>query len=551
MTLRRSLLLFLLGLGAVLAVAAFQRTPGYMDADYYYAGGLRLAQGQGLSEPFLWNYLDDPAGLPHPSHAYWMPLASFLAAAGMWASGAVGFWAGRLGFLLAAACLPPLTAGLAYTLTRRSDSALLAGLLAVFPAFYLPFLPTTDNFGLYMLLGGAWFLAVGRNRETSELPASKPWLIFLQPLALGLLAGLMHLARADGVLWLGMSLLAVGLQAAEASRPDAGSLLRRLAPLALCLLGYLLVMGPWMLRNQAVFGSLLAPGGGRALWITQYDELFAYPASLLTPAHWWSAGLGALVRARLAAAGQNLESAFAVQGEIFLFPLILIGGWTARRDRRVRWGGLAWLLTFLALSLAFPYQGARGGFFHSGAALQPLLWALVPVGLEAFMGWGQRVRGWQPALARPVFQAGLVGLALLLTLLIVRSRLWTPGTDGLAWDETANRYARLEQGLQGLGAQAGEVVLVNNPPGYYLAADRPAVYTPFGAEPALLAAAQRFQARYLLLEYDHPQPLDELYDRPGDRPGLAYLQTIAGTRIFRVQAPSPGQEAPCSCYPPR
>ncbi|HEX9028167.1 MAG TPA: hypothetical protein VF823_03255, partial [Anaerolineales bacterium] len=122
MTLRRSLLLFLLGLGAVLAVAAFQRTPGYMDADYYYAGGLRLAQGQGLSEPFLWNYLDDPAGLPHPSHAYWMPLASFLAAAGMWASGAVGFWAGRLGFLLVAACLPPLTAGLAYALTRRSDS---------------------------------------------------------------------------------------------------------------------------------------------------------------------------------------------------------------------------------------------------------------------------------------------------------------------------------------------------------------------------------------------------------------------------------------------
>ncbi|HEX7975434.1 MAG TPA: hypothetical protein VF498_13585, partial [Anaerolineales bacterium] len=393
MTLRRYLFLFLLGLGAALAVAAFQHTPGYMDADYYYAGGLRLAQGQGLSEPFLWNYLDDPAGLPHPSHAYWMPLASFLAAAGMLVTRAVGFDSGRLGFVLVAGSLPPLTALLAYSLTNRRDSAMLAGLLAVFPAFYLPFLPTTDNFGLYMLLGGMWLAVLGLEGRASSL----------QPVALGLLAGLMHLARADGVLWLGISLLAVGFRqrrTVSSGMPPADPTLRPpsprariLASLALCLLGYLLIMGPWMLRNLAAFGSLLAPGGGRALWVTQYDELFAYPASLLTPAHWWGAGLGSLLRARLAAFGQTLESAFAVQGQIFLSPLVLLGFWRMRQDSRVRWGGLAWLITFLALTLAFPYQGARGGFFHSGAAVQPLIWALVPVGLEAFIGWGQRRRG--------------------------------------------------------------------------------------------------------------------------------------------------------------
>ena len=29
-----------------------------MDADYYFSGGVQLAQGKGFSEPYLWNYFD-------------------------------------------------------------------------------------------------------------------------------------------------------------------------------------------------------------------------------------------------------------------------------------------------------------------------------------------------------------------------------------------------------------------------------------------------------------------------------------------------------------
>ncbi len=41
-----------------------------------------LAQGYGFSEKIIWQYLDDPQGIPTPSHTYWMPLTSILAAAG-------------------------------------------------------------------------------------------------------------------------------------------------------------------------------------------------------------------------------------------------------------------------------------------------------------------------------------------------------------------------------------------------------------------------------------------------------------------------------------
>ncbi|MFN2121495.1 MAG: hypothetical protein ACK2T0_13990, partial [Anaerolineales bacterium] len=82
MRIRSYVLLAVLGAGLSVAVARFQPFPGYLDADYYFGGGLQLAAGKGFTEPYLWNYLDQPVALPHPSHTYWMPLASMIAAAG-------------------------------------------------------------------------------------------------------------------------------------------------------------------------------------------------------------------------------------------------------------------------------------------------------------------------------------------------------------------------------------------------------------------------------------------------------------------------------------
>ena len=117
MTWRIHVLLFIFGLTVVSLVGIFQHAPGYMDAEYYYAGGIRLAEGNGFTEELLWNYLDDPLGLPHPSHAYWMPLASLVAALGMKIAGSTHFWAARLGLMIIAGLVAPMTASLAYALS--------------------------------------------------------------------------------------------------------------------------------------------------------------------------------------------------------------------------------------------------------------------------------------------------------------------------------------------------------------------------------------------------------------------------------------------------
>jgi len=532
MTWKISLLLAGLGLAVAVFVAAFQPAPGYMDADYYYAGGRDLATGHGFTEMFLWNYLDNPAGLPHPSNAYWMPLASLLAAAGAALFGPTSWTAARVGFLAVAAALPPLTGALAWSLTRRRNLAITSGLLAVFPAFYLPFLPITDTFGLYMLLGGLFFWILLRSYDR---PTRSSWLI--SAFILGIISGLMHLSRADGLLWLILALAAVVL-----FRTTGQPAISILYAWGCVLLGYLLIIGPWFVRNISTFGTPLAPGGAKMLWLTSYDQLFTFPASQLTLAAWWHSGLGAILVARVWALGVNLASTLSVQAEVFLLPLIGLAIWHLRKERVVQLAALAWLVTFGAMTVVFPFAGERGGFFHSGAALQTVWWALAPVGLERAIQWGKRKRGWNVVQAGAVFRMAVIGLAVLLTGVIFWSRVIGGKSvsailqdNGQAWGQENVSYSHINQYLVSLGAGATDTVIVANPPGFYLASGNPSIAVPDGNVETVLAAAQKYHAQYLILEAGSvPAGLLPVYDNPKGQSDLSYLGEIEHARIFLI-----------------
>jgi hypothetical protein len=520
MTWRLYLLLAFLGLATVSLVAFFQSSPGYMDADYYYVGGMRLVDGFGFTEPYLWNFLDDPLGLPHASHGYWMPLASILAAASAALLGSTSWCSARAVFLLIAGLIPPVTAALAWSFTSRRDLAITSGLLAVFPVYYLSYLPVTDNFGLYMLFGGLFFLII--NRKFSNL----------NPFLLGLLSGLMHLTRADGLLWLLVAFLA---DLFVLSKPPQHRFRYISSFLLLTLVGYLLVMTPWFLRNYTVFGTPLAPGGSSLLWLTSYDQVFSYPASQLSFSAWWQSGILAILKVRFWSLGLNLSNMLLVQGEVFLFPLIGIGIWQLRKDPRLKLACLAWLMTFLSMTFVFPFVGARGGFFHSGASVQTVWWALAPVGLDQVIAWGSRKRGWKMAEAGRVFQATLVVFAALLTTFIFYHKVI--GSNSFeGWGKENIAYRHISTILVSRGMTDGTVVMVANPPGFYLASGNPSIAVPDGDLNTLLSVAYRYGAKYVILEQGGvPVRLTSVYDHPAEQPGLLYLGDSGGTRLYAIQ----------------
>ena len=275
-------ILGILGLLIPVTVAYFQPSPGYMDADYYFAGGVRLADGYGFSERILWNYLDNPEGLPHPSHAYWMPLASLIASLGMVLTGIKDFPSARLGFLPNFRSNSSIDSVPRLSITKKAGYAFTAGLLAVFSGYYIPYYSTTDTFGIYMLLGIFFFLFLGYAMTHLD-PRSRS----LVSVGLGVIAGLAHFSRADGILWLAMALLSVLLLGESNNK-------RRMINVLFVLFGYLVVMTPWFLRNYSEFGTPLAPGGNHAFWLTSYDQTYSYPASKLTFNSWLDSGWRAI-----------------------------------------------------------------------------------------------------------------------------------------------------------------------------------------------------------------------------------------------------------------
>ncbi len=515
MTWRNYLLLAFLGLIVSLFVAHFQSFPGYMDADYYFDGGIQLAQGKGFTEPYVWNYLDNPRTLPHPSHGYWMPLASMVAAAGMIVMRQTTYAAGRLGFLLFAMLVPVVTAALAYAFSRRRELAVVSGLLAIFSMYYVPFLPVPDNYGIYIVLGGLFFLLC-TNR--------KPQTYFF----LGLISGLLTLARSDGLLWIALTAFLIFLRFISDRKFDASIL-----NLFLALIGFFVVMGGWFWRNERLYGALLAPGGNYLLWLTNYDQTFIYPANQLTMQTWFAQGWGNIISVRLNALRFNLGTAFAAQGEIFLFPFILVALWRNRKDERVQLAGLGWLGILLVMSFVFPFAGWRGGFFHSGAALQPVWWSLAPIGLESAVGAARR-RGWFDVRAFKLFRFVLVVIAVIMTAFLLYVRILQPG-----WGEDEAIYPKVEAILRQNGAQPTDVIVTRNPPGYYFVTRRSSIVIPYGDENTLLDVAHLFHARFVAVEAAGASgPIKTVFDNKGDS-HLRFLGDIDvpnnDTRVFEIQ----------------
>ena len=543
MRFRQYLILFILGCTVSISIATLENWPGYMDADYYFAGGKRLASGFGFSEIILWNFLDDPEGIPHPSHMYWMPLTSIIVAAGMKILSDLSFSAGRTGFILIAGLLPPVTGAVAYSFSHRKISAFLAGFLAAFSGFYAPYLVTTDSFSIFALLGGVFFLLLDWYSNNKKRKLHRKIFVLL---AFGVITGLMHLTRTDGVIWfiifglLVVSYLARGFvewsRSQYESRKDRSSRLWSLtADLVVFILGYSIVMGPWIIRNFLVFDSYFPPGGWRVLWLTNYDEIFIYPAIILTPSRWLATGLQEILEIRIWALGQNFQTTIAVQGMIILLPLMLVGMWEYRKDFRIRIGVSIWILVFIIMTFLIPFVGARGGYFHAGAALMPLFLAMVPIGLEKFIFFGKQLRDWKPGKARIGFSIIIIGVAFFLTLGIILTRVVDIKTNEFAWGAGEEAYSSIEQELVDLGIGNEMVVMVNNPPGYTVVTGRAAVAIPDGDEKMLIDVAKRYQVTYIILESNHPQLLDQIYNTPGNQDGLRFLGTYLDTHLFIVE----------------
>jgi len=489
---RDAALVFALALAVRIAFVLPQAQPGYMDAYYYTVGAQQLAAGRGFTEPFIWNYLDNPSGLPQPSHQYWMPLPSILAALSMRVFG-INFRAAQVPFVLLSALLAVIAYAIAWQTAVSRRQAWAAALLAIFSGFFVPVWSLPETFAPFAVFGSICLWAASQ-REWWGLVA-------------GACAGLAHLTRADGVLLLLPALLMVAL--------NRGTIVRRVLNTLCVMLGYAAVMSPWLIHNWAATGRLLSTAGTKTLFLTTYDDLYSFGKVLDLPTYLtW--GAENILRSKLGGLWMNLLTLVAVDGMVFLAPLAFVGFWRQRRDPPYQAALLYGAALYLAMSLAFTFPGVRGGMFHSSAALLPFAFAAAMAGLDGAVDWAAAHRAtWNVVMARRVFTGGLIAFAILFSSVTYVSRVRN-------WNQADAVYKAIGARLT---REPPSIVMVNNPPGYFYYTGQPAIAIPNGDVDTLLAAARQYSATWVALDMNYPAALAGLYEHPQSDPRLILVET--------------------------
>ncbi len=522
---RDRLVLFALASAVRLATAALVPQPGYMDTAYYAAGAVRIGRDSSFSEPFIWTYLNDPASVLHPGFLYWMPFPSLLGAP-LAALFPDSFFALQVPFAILSATIPLVTYSLARRTSGRRGLAWAAALLTVFSGFFFPYWTLPETFAPFALLGSLALWLAGRPVSERRRRSARAirWLL------VGSLTGLAHLTRADGVLLLpvvALAPLALNRAARVKKRSDApdasGDVRSRLNArttgamhLLIAVVGYVLVMGPWFARNLTVVGTPLSPAGTKTIWLTDYDDLFCYDCDLSLSSYLaW--GWGDILRSKLSALWINFQRFVAEDCLIFLLPLVFIGFYRLRRHLSFLLAFLYLIVIYLAHSLVFTFPGWRGGFFHSSSSLLPFLYAAAAEGLDAFIGWAGRQRGWRRRQARAVFSVAMVAAATALSLYVAWEKVPT-------WRRANALYLDVDQWLAEQGATNAKV-MVGNPPAFWYHTERQATVVPNGDVEVLLEAADRYGMPYVLLEENHPAQLADLHAGAIRHPRLRVAKT--------------------------
>jgi hypothetical protein len=542
-------LLIMFGLACLVRLLSAwpQQQPNYMDAAYSYVNALNLLVGRGFVEDFVWNYLGQPGLPPQPSHLYWMPLTSILAWLGM-ALGGTSYRAAQVPFILLSALLAPLSYQVTYEVSGRRRLAWLAGLLAVFSGFYFPYWTAIDNFTPFAIAGSLALLSAWRGMadgrgQRDDLPSAIRYPQAFWFFVAGLFSGLAHLARADGPLLL-ITIILFFLYYGLRSRPYTPRptfyVLVRSLPLGRftlpLLLGYLVIMTPWFIRNWQVIGAPLPSAGSQTIWLANYDELFSYGREL-SARTFFAQGLGPVLQGRWWALTINLQTVLAVWGMIFLVPLVMVGGWQLQRHPLMQLAGLYGLLLFLVMTLVFAFPGARGGLFHSGAALLPFIYAAALVGLEGAVDWAaERRRRWDASQAKQFFGLGLVVMAAALSGFVYYGRV----LKNDAWNKADALYPTIAAWVVQQSPSA--TVMIGNPPAYRYHGGGLSVIIPNENIEITLEAAQHYRVDYLILDHNHPAPLTELYTQTATDPAFSLVQTFTdesgkSVYIFKIVQP--------------
>ena len=405
--------LYLSALAIRLVAASQLPFPATEPSAYFAAVAESLVHGEGLVSHGVWSYATPPHVVPKPAFELWLPLSSLVSAAVMAVLGP-SWWAAQVGGAILGALVAPLAWAVAHAAARtaaldarRSQAtALAAGILAAIlgPLVLGAAVPdSTTPFTIFAVIAA---LLIPRVLGEPSRRAG---------LALGLALGLAYLSRQE-VIWMGLTVLLM-IAWVLRSRP-AGSRVRegaeRLWPVVV---GGLVVVVPWLLRNLSVFGSVFPGQAVENMFLVRNEDIFAF-AERPSAARYLDQGLATVLWNPVSAAWDGIVNVLLVPAfPIGLAGLIALLGMRHSPALRHPTALVALLvsggITFCATALLFPVATRWGTFLHASGPLLVGLIVVTVLGTDALLARVSRVRHW----SRPNVVLGPIAIVTVAALL--------------------------------------------------------------------------------------------------------------------------------------
>ena len=495
---RTPVLLFVLALAVRALLIATFPDAAYPDSAYYVDVAREIAAGHGLTVPFVWIFAEVgnaiPANptLPIPSNAHWLPLASFLQAPFIAVLGPTAV-ASAIPMALVGSLAAPLTWAIARDAKARPVVAVGAGVLSAIPGAGTVFLAQPENFAILHPLVAAtlWLAARGLKGDGRAFAIA------------GLLAGLASLARNDGVLLAGAMGLVWLLDRIRwwRRRTGSGGWARvddwrpiSWAAAAGFVVLFLVVMGPWWLRQLTTFGSISpTSSSGAALWIldiSEWNSITAHP----TLERFLAQGPAAILESRLSGLTSAIGNFIVVIASIVLLPFLLLGMLARRGSADFKPWFIYTLVVFAGATLIYPLHVPGGAFIHSAIGLAPHAAILSLEGVLMVVGAvASRRRAWREDAAGSVFVWGIVAIT-------IATAAVFGGQAQAGWASLRTPRVELAAQLDDLGVGPNDRLLSIDAAGWNYWTGRPGVVTPDDPIETIEAVARAYETRWLILE---------------------------------------------------
>ena len=507
--------------------------PPHVDSAYYTMLAEQLAAGNGFTAPALWSFLEVGGGLPSeptlpvPSNGHWMPLTEIVSGGSMSILGA-SWRAGQVPMVILSTLLVPVTYLIGLHPWRSRRVAVLGAVLMIAAGPLFLMYPLVESFALFGVLGAITLFASVRAVDSSR---PGPWLVLA-----GAAAGLASLTRIDGAL-LALAPATAWIMRRPLSLESAfGGPVRAVGWGAASAGAFLLVVGPWLIRDLVVFGTAFPSPGGRMLWIRDYNEHLSISMEL-SVARYLDWGPVAIIGSKLRAAVEVLGRTLGLLGGI-LGIFFVAGLWLAKRDRRLA----PFLVYMVAMSatmvLLFTEHAPKGAFLHTAPAWLPFA---MPMAIAA-VGPSLRAAGrFWPFLRRTRTHRFVEVVAVMGAVVLA-----VGGAIGL-FGQWQVRQERLEAAAGFLNAQGApdDVLLAADPSSLYLLTAMRGVATPFDPYETLDRVVRGYGVDWVVVVLDPGETSDPLglwdgataTDINGDHPafitdGPAF--EAEGVRVFAV-----------------